>query len=190
MFSSFFQFPSQTSAVVDVYPPDTTFICPRINVALQDTITYPVFSYPKALTDTVKKMAKVVNSTFKGKEIVFYCRGSSGVAVASMLCLLVQDSRVVYIRKEDDDSHAMGNISGNIPAVRSSCHNIIVDDFICTGGTLRTIAQKLYEKQIPIDAVLMLWKPDIAESVHANDFKEAFYALDPPKLYICGDRRY
>ena len=68
------------------------------------------------------------------------CTGVSGVSAGSILAFLL-DKRLLVIRKENDDSHHGNRPSGWLSPNTSKV--VIVDDFVCSGRTMKRIDEKL-----------------------------------------------
>jgi orotate phosphoribosyltransferase-like protein len=71
-------------------------------------------------------------------------RGVSGALVAPILAHKLK-KHLISVRKNTHDSHVMSNykVEGNV----ASQSYIIVDDFICSGNTIKTIVNEVMEWQ-------------------------------------------
>lgn len=104
---------------------------------------YPVGSNITNAINLAKNAAIIFNKMkeYNSKQpINIWCRGSSGAILAALFALYIKKKRDVYIchvKKEGESSH----ITQPCPA--SNAINIIIDDFISSGETIRAIKKKM-----------------------------------------------
>jgi adenine/guanine phosphoribosyltransferase-like PRPP-binding protein len=75
-------------------------------------------------------------------------RGASGLSTAVAIATFYPEMKVLYIRKDEDNSHgrkheAILDVRESITRRQNTC--IIVDDFVSGGYTVATIIQEMYE---------------------------------------------
>lgn len=103
------------------------------------TPDYPCYRYPNTVTELVAAIVDVCKKEFQGKTIGLICRGSSGLYLATMCSMQIENSSVIYVRKEHESSH--GNFVENFYDDRDVY--IIVDDFVASGKTINEIISRL-----------------------------------------------
>lgn len=124
------------------------------------TITYPVGYYlegnlshiDKLCIDTVKH---IDNQT--RRDVVIYCMGSSGSILSTFLSIKLKQElnitpQIIHLKKDGEKSHG-ASYTGDF----QSCNfNMIIDDFMCSGATLNTIYQKIWNSDDrPMDLVAL-----------------------------------
>lgn len=114
-----------------------------------DKLTYPVGDYIGINIKLINLMVKsfIELEKFHKKQINIICRGSSGAIIASFFANAIAESgkygefKIIHIKKSGETSHTDG-----LPdLLKNRAVNIIVDDFSCSGKTLRTIYETLNE---------------------------------------------
>jgi pyrimidine operon attenuation protein/uracil phosphoribosyltransferase len=112
-----------------------------------DKLTYPVGDY---IGNNIKLINLMVKSfieleKFHKRHINIICRGSSGAIIASFFANAIAESgkygefKIIHIKKEGEASHTHG-----VPKLlKGRAINVIVDDFTCSGKTIRTIYEML-----------------------------------------------
>jgi len=125
-----------------------------INLAT-DAIKYPVGDYIVYNLPKIDEMYKVIiklpeiKKFLSDKSKIYFrisliCSGSSGAIIASIIASkLINDKidvNILHVKKEGEDSH-----SGNKIKFFNNSFNIVVDDFICSGSTIRRIFNKVDE---------------------------------------------
>jgi len=73
------------------------------------------------------------------------CRGMSGLLVSSPLGMMMEKP-VIVVRKGTSGTHSGSNVEGYLPV---HLKYIIVDDFVETGATIRTIIRRIGEYYRP-----------------------------------------
>jgi hypothetical protein len=111
---------------------------------------YPVYENLIAVDTNAKIIADWLNDfkprysmMFDGREgkkpISLFCRGTSGIIIASAVKRLLKGpSDIRYIRKETESRHEYGH-----GGVDSDNINIVIDDFIASGLTMKKISDEL-----------------------------------------------
>lgn len=78
------------------------------------------------------------------KHVDLVCMGSSGAIIASIISVMLikkgYTTQIVHIKKNGESSH-----NGTVSGLTNTHYNIVVDDFIDTGLTIKTIFQKVVE---------------------------------------------
>ena len=105
-----------------------------------DMMNYPVGLNLMSNMKIIKLMARKLNLLYgkTGKEIIFWTRGSSGAIIASVTATFLKHNEcyINHVKKEGESSH-----SSNQMRVDANSINIIIDDFICTGDTIKKIIE-------------------------------------------------
>lgn len=113
-----------------------------------DEMFYPVGLNILQNMPQINIMLKVIRRKYYGKSISFWCRGSSGAIIAAIMVSKLKKGTVNHIKKDGESSHSNKlNLTSNV--------NIIVDDFMSSGSTIRAILAKAIERKIHIDALLV-----------------------------------
>ncbi len=176
--------------IIDVAPvpepnKETEFMCRTVSVPLDKQISYPICNHQEGLRQAVDRISEVIKREYADEKIAFVCRGSSGVAAATLLTYLVPNTRMVYIRKENEMGHTIG-IVGDYPLSSEGEKIMIVDDFIQSGATVKAMMMKLQARGMDIEAFVMLWGSDKVGS--ASFFNATFSDTGFPNVYIYGKR--
>lgn len=110
-----------------------------IHYKISGNINYPVGHNLDVNIPLIKKMATKIKEIYPTECIDLWCRGSSGTIIASIIASTIEINNIQYVRRENEsDSHSCG-----ISNTESNVINIIVDDFICSGNTIKAIIQKM-----------------------------------------------
>lgn len=132
------------------------------------TIDYPV---GENMSSNKHKIYEMINSfmqidEFKDKYVNIICQGSSGAIIATMFSISIRNlNKIIHIKKNGENSHS----SAPFLEKGSNCINIIVDDFICSGETIKTIYDHF---NVPIDCLCV-----------SGHFRHLTFF---PKYYICN----
>ena len=134
----------------------------------EETIYYPVGPYIQRNTATIKNMAKILKKEYPKRSLVFWVRGSSGAMIAAMISgfLRSQACTIHYIRKSGEDSHGGSDFEDIEDGI-----NIIVDDFMSTGNTVRVIFEELRDQDQTLDCLCLssiVWLDRIDDILSAN----------------------
>jgi hypothetical protein len=103
-------------------------------------IGYPVGSYVNDAIRVAKDAAKVFRDICPNKDrpVNVWCRGSSGTILATLFASNIKgDVTISHVKKPGEQSHIIG------PYYQCNGINIIIDDFIATGDTVKSIYQKM-----------------------------------------------
>lgn len=101
---------------------------------------YPVGQHIFQATETIEQVVRVIRSNNllpHDCHVDIFCRGSSGSILAALLVgkLSHPDISIVYIRKENENSHS----APYVPYSKNTKINVVIDDFIGTGETLNAV---------------------------------------------------
>lgn len=107
-----------------------------------ETYDYPVFDNLKIVDTNINLMIPLLEKVLNKKQnIQIFCRGSSGLVIAMALQKelnnLEYKSQIAFVRKDSEKSH------GCSTSIISKAQIIVVDDFVATGTTIRTIIDYL-----------------------------------------------
>ena len=100
-------------------------------------ICYPVGTNMTAAMDIAKEMADEIHRLYTGDIISLWCRGSSGAIMAALVSSYLSHTHRVtieHVKKEGENSHSYGE-----EKYKEEHRNIIIDDFISSGSTIRHI---------------------------------------------------
>ncbi len=118
-------------------------------------IDYPIFLNLNNvhLKERVLLLVKELKSELitSDKHILFWVRGSSGVATATLLSSHFENSSIIYCRKPSEYNHGHG-----MKHDPNNTTNIIVDDFSFTGETIGEIIKDMSPLVFNIDAIALL----------------------------------
>jgi len=112
------------------------------------SVGYPVGENIASAIKSVKKMANCFNEVneFKDKYVNIWCRGSSGAILATLLASTIDNKcHICHVKKDGEWAHN----SEPTPARHLSLPtiNVIIDDFICSGSTVRSIYEKMNSRR-------------------------------------------
>jgi phosphoribosylpyrophosphate synthetase len=129
-----------------------------------------VMEYSKVFAELVKRYVSL------NTRINFLVRGSSGAILGGIVSSLLIDHECIisHIKKDGEISHNFGNL------FPKDCYNIIIDDFISTGSTVREIYSRFKAECHIASKVNMLVVSGYVSSCHIDTFVEE---LD---IIICG----
>lgn len=99
-------------------------------------------------------LVKYLDKELNRKDIVMWCRGSSGSILASAVCMQLPDNYctyISYIKKEDESRH-----SHVTKQYDTYSFNIFIDDFMSSGDTVRKSLEFIYNHQLNKDSVIKL----------------------------------
>jgi len=121
------------------------------NKNLEYAMDYPVGENIQTNKKYIQAMVEsfIEIDEFKDKYINIVCRGSSGAIIAGVFSILIPNNhRIIYINKTGEQSHLseFNNLLKKSSEEQGAI-NIIVDDFICTGDTMRGIKSSIDKKQ-------------------------------------------
>lgn len=93
------------------------------------------------LTRAVEAVVSAIQVSKIPFELIAF-RGMSGALVGPMVAARL-NKEFLMVRKRKDNSHSSFDVEGTVPV--TSQRYIIVDDFICSGRTVRTVIDKISE---------------------------------------------
>lgn len=130
--------------------------------------SYPVGTNIASAIENARGMANAFNSIkeFEGFEINIFCRGSSGAILAALFSSFIvnKNCHVFHIKKEGESSHQQQNdIDPSFTGI-----TLLIDDFVCSGSTLRAIIAGIPLKNRRIDC-LVLASYGFSSNDHAYD---------------------
>jgi adenine/guanine phosphoribosyltransferase-like PRPP-binding protein len=121
----------------------------RISLDKSSQLSYPVSSYIQSniplILDMVEKLKPELD---ENKEVILWCRGSSGAIIAGIMATHIENARISHVKKDGEGSHS-GSIS-TTPNDRKNTINVIVDDFMNTGDTLNAIYEQMKAHKIKV----------------------------------------
>lgn len=101
---------------------------------------YPVGNYIASNLPIIQEMAAEIRRNFieNGNQVRLVCRGSSGSIIAGIISSIIPILEIIYIPKPGERRHC-----GSVPEVfyrhEDMVKNVIVDDFIASGETIKII---------------------------------------------------
>lgn len=104
--------------------------------------SYPVHKDLKSLRNSTKILATTIDELYPGKIPLIYCRGTSGILIATNLAVHFPDSRIYLIRKPGESTHSDSEIYSVYPGSGDTI-SIIVDDQVSSGDTMQAIYKNL-----------------------------------------------
>lgn len=113
-------------------------------------LEYPVGCDVKAAHDFILEVNTKLSELLKSEDTVnIWCRGSSGSILATILSLniKVKECRICYVRKGNETQH-----SSRVYPLDEAI-NIVVDDFISSGETVRAIIDAMDKR--PVDYLIV-----------------------------------
>lgn len=113
-----------------------------------DQLSYPIGTQIKKAKVMIKETADLFKAIPEYREIDnlnLWCSGSSGAVLATMFAMEFDDEeigiKISHVKKLGEDSHARGMCFTEYNAI-----NIIVDDFIASGSTIRRIWEAMKDQ--------------------------------------------
>jgi phosphoribosylpyrophosphate synthetase len=141
-----------------------------------DTICYPTGANIVDNLPRIKELAKAFKriKEFKGRSVNLICRGSSGAIIAAIFAneLKYVNTKIIHVKKAGESSHG-----SKVSRLINDGVNVIVDDFIGTGKTVRQTYKDVVRERsfdFEVDAVC------VTGAYH--DFSKTFV----PKYFICS----
>lgn len=138
-----------------------------------ESISYPVgLHIDEALSfmDSVIRKIDTIED-FPTKDIAIWCRGSSGAILATILAQYFHTDgftnvQINHVKKKGEDSHS-SNFFDNHDI------NIVIDDFVASGSTIRNIMHTMYKEGVDyVDYLIVsdtsLEYEDVLEEVPEN----------------------
>jgi len=114
---------------------------------------YPVGDNIHQWQTIAKEYARIIqeNNTLN-KPVVLFCTGSSGAIIASLISVEINVLSIQHIKKDGEQSHHNVNKYNLNPYE----YNVIVDDFIVTGTSIKRILSK---SDLKFD-LCVVWRSD------------------------------
>lgn len=101
--------------------------------------------------------------------INLWCRGSSGAMIAALFASKINHTflYIAHVKKQGETSHM------SAVYYPDNCYNIIIDDFISTGETVKAIIDHVHEKVDTTDKLdLLIVASGALDTTFAEDFKK------------------
>lgn len=129
-------------------------------------LSYPVGENIARNIPIIKLMVKRFKlvKEFKNRPVNIMCQGSSGAIIATFFALAIKNSTIVHVKKPGEVSHSSLTINMSDNPV-----NLIVDDFISTGETVKRIYSAVTSRvgyKIPIDCLCVCGDPIRARAIN------------------------
>jgi orotate phosphoribosyltransferase-like protein len=149
------------------------------------TISYPVgdnIQYNIPIINTMANQIRLLlikNKVSKDTMINLICSGSSGAIIASIVSTILYENfnkiHIRHIKKDGESSHGNDNYkSHNLSGL-----NIIVDDFIASGETIKRIFSKINDEYpIYLIAVSNIDHYEFIKFLKEKDVKYLMYKKD------------
>lgn len=168
------------------------------------SINYPVGRY---INDAISFIDAVVNQidkddSFPTQDLAIWCRGSSGAILAALLSQYFctegfREVRINHVKKPNEYSHSSNSLHVG------AC-NIIIDDFIATGETVREIMKCMKHNGVDYVDYLIVSDTDlrfddddnivgltypvprhlvVSKTKHLNKHLEKIESLEPEDLH-------
>lgn len=105
---------------------------------IESDFYYPIGEFISKNIIVAKEMAYTLRKIYKKDDIInFWCRGSSGAMIASLVARYFPKCCICHVKKEGENSHA------EFITYKSDGYNVIIDDFILSGDTINEIYKHL-----------------------------------------------
>jgi len=110
---------------------------------------YPVGMNIGYNSETINQYCRVIENNYSDKQIVLHCMGSSGAIIAGIIAYNISNVTINHIKKDGEQSHDCqpGHFDKRLI-------NIIVDDIVASGSTVRDILSK-YPTDCIFDALFV-----------------------------------
>ena len=141
------------------------------------TITYHLGSKMKSdipiIKDAINRFHKI--KEYRNYKINLFCMGSSGAIMSTLFQVNSnRDSKIVHLKKDGEESHNGSGISKRHYKMTTGDDirpvvNIIIDDFIATGSTIRTIISRMEKCDISTDVLIITG--GFNQTLFKNQFK-------------------
>lgn len=131
----------------------------KIEFIKTDTIeTYPIGLEVQLVKEQINKTVEaLLLKVPKDEFIAFWCTGSSGLIISTLLSQYFCNSVINHVKKHGENSH-----SGNSFNIRKK-FNLVVDDFSSTGNTINGIVTELILRNINFDGLILLGGVDLID---------------------------
>lgn len=139
---------------------------------------HPVGLHMGLTANLAQAMARVLSKLYGSSNFIrFICQGSSGAIISAMVyqeIRLIPQSplvlEIVHIKKEGEQSHFPGHTITHVNFVK----NIIIDDFIASGRTVRRVYDTFLaaNELETIDAIIVGGKCAIKSVLHSYHLRD------------------
>ena len=122
-------------------------------------IHYPVGEYIHLNLSTILSYADIIKKRCEGIPVNLFCTGSSGAIISGIIATEIPVT-IYHVKKEGEHSH---NFTAPKP---KDGFNVIVDDFIASGNTIKYILGKYVEIVKKFDLLIVsqtVCKTDLVE---------------------------
>lgn len=139
---------------------------------------------PRNLKILVEKAADVINNKFPDCDYIVGM-GISGLAILSAVSMMT-DKKMFILRKcEDTNNHSFIGLDINnhreneyYPTDNKSKTAVIIDDLIATGSTVNEIYNRLFEKEILVEGIILYCDGDSGnEYTSPNNLEIPVYSV-------------
>jgi len=116
-------------------------------------VGYPIGSNMVKVKDLVQEYVKGFKQLNLpiSKEINLWCKVSSGAILAAIFALHLNNPvKICHIKKAGETSHSVN------PEVFSEGFNIVIDDFVASGETIKSIIAYLKENNFKKDCLIVM----------------------------------
>jgi adenine/guanine phosphoribosyltransferase-like PRPP-binding protein len=96
-------------------------------------VGYPMGIHVQKNLLMINKLIKELKLMYPTQKLNIWCRGSSGAIIAAIISSKIKDCAIYHIKKEQEHAHQ------NSYWIRKDGTNIIVDDLISSGQTIKAI---------------------------------------------------
>tara|TARA_R110002073_G_scaffold144403_5_gene296514 strand:+ start:2542 stop:2988 length:447 start_codon:yes stop_codon:yes gene_type:complete len=143
----------------------------HINDPRLTMLNYPIGENLSKNLEGIGIMSEIIQDQYQGTGLNIWCRGSSGSIIAAIIAKDYIDkgglAKICHVKKDREYSHS-----------DSICYekdfiNIIVDDFVCSGETIRAIysVQQNTTKNRKVDSII------VTGTYEGRDFRDKIRLL-------------
>lgn len=134
---------------------------------------YPVGRNLVTAKEFAKETAKAFStiSPYHGRNINIFCRGSSGVILATYFSMFVENNcKICHVKKPGEYAHN-DELEYDMDAI-----NIIIDDFISSGETIRQIYKRMVEAGIDtVNCLIVRNTPNEIKRINVLGFVPTYW---------------
>lgn len=139
------------------------------NLTRAEDIAYPILHDMACVIGIVDKIAKLVkkDKSLKDNRFAFWCRGSSGAVIASLLCAKFPNRSLInHVKKDGEASHSTRRY-----ITSDKTYNVFVDDFLCTGETLNEVIKEMNYYEVKLHSIWLcgIDKHHITDYINITD---------------------
>jgi len=110
---------------------------------------YPVGLNMSSNITTIEQYCNIIQREYSNKPIMLHCMGSSGAIIAGIIAYKKDNVIINHIKKDGENSH-----NSRVQTFIDMYNNIIVDDIVASGSTVRDILCK-YPNDCIFDALFV-----------------------------------